>query len=177
MLTAVVGLPGSGKTMFATVEALKDPGLLVLDDYLGGGVEGARSATNRVANLIRLGRRALVNDSTLCLAEHRAGLELSLSLHSHPGGGARWLFFANSPEACRRNVERRYLDDLARGRPRAIERRDHALGLIDQLASTYWIPDGATILPVVDYSDCGRGPSPAVASAHLSHPPPSLDCR
>lgn len=151
MLTIVVGLPGSGKTHLAVIEFLKDRHLSIYEDFLGGGLPWARSLLDGLVNAIRLHRPVMANDALLCLGPRRAEFQLAIAPHLTPEYPARWVYFANSPETCRRNVERRFRAEGARSPGDAAARRWSDLTLIDALAPSYCIPDGFEALPVVDY--------------------------
>lgn len=152
LLTIIVGLPGSGKSHLTAIEAMKDRRLLFYDDCLGGGLPGVKPQLDRLMNAVRLHRPVLANDSLFCLEPGQVDLQIALKPHLTPEYPVRWLYFSNSPERCRRNIERQYRVEAARSLQGAYARRIILLEQISNLSPVYYIPAGAEVIEVVDYS-------------------------
>jgi hypothetical protein len=126
----IAGLPGSGKTCLA--ETLVRQGFVLVDDPRGP--EGYV----RVRAALETGRDVVVVDPMLCRADTRIAVEMQVRAAPTQPGSTRtveWIFFANDPEQCRRNVARR-----ADGRV-----VDPA---IYNLSKVYRPPAGADVRPV-----------------------------
>ena len=151
MLTILVGLPGSGKSTWADHRAEAIGDAWVYKDFLGDRRRVADLPTDPARRLfdlldeVRAGRTVFADDASLCRPHRRIMTEALLGPFLRPGYEVRWLFFANDPATCRRNVELRH-----RRRPDA-DRRRESLHWIDHLTGPYAIPGDAVILPVIDH--------------------------
>ena len=125
----IVGLPGSGKTTYAN----QNPLGIVFDDP-AANVE----IFSQVKNAIKAGQDITITD--IYMADPSVRLTATKTLQSWKKDlEIEWIFFANDPQACIANVERR--DD---GRIVSAE--------YIQLASEHYsIPDNAKVLPVFKF--------------------------
>lgn len=125
MITCLVGLPGSGKTWYAT-NVLK-PDVLV-DDPKG---------FSDFPKVLPADKHMVVCDPLLCFQKCR---DKSLLPIMYPEHDIKYVFFENSPEKCKNNVEYRadgrYVDITAR-----------------MLTKNYIIPDGVIPLKIWSPND------------------------
>jgi predicted ATPase len=127
---AIAGLPGSGKSVLVNEYAAA--GFLRFDDVYAG--DGAQVTAARQA--IAEGRDVVVSDIQFCDPGVRADAERQF------GPGVEWVYFANDPYQCARNVlYRAFVGN---------EPRDWVdeMGWIDELTRVYRPPATARPVPV-----------------------------
>lgn len=139
-LHVVAGLPGSGKTHL--VRRLAEPvGGLVIDDYFKDSI-GDRPETPysrhypELIQSLRAGRVCFVADRAFCYQPRREEF-IGIIRILIPQVRVEWLFFANDPAACRRNVVNRSAKEMPA-----------ELAWIDESIARYHIPAGANEVPV-----------------------------
>ncbi len=144
-ITIIVGLPGAGKTTLFKKIKRKCTGLCV-DDFIAevvsnSPIERSKHFNDSVHYLplikaLRKGQSCLIADIVFCdtLVRHEVETILSKDI---PGLTIEWLFFKNSPLACRKNVLKRR---------RATHARE--LELIRVLSKKYVIPVGSKVQAV-----------------------------
>jgi hypothetical protein len=148
-LTALAGLPGSGKSCYLAQLAPTLSGVCAddfMEDSVGNSPEFPHSMhfAALIADL-RRDRDCLAADITFCLPERRREFEAAVAEHA-PGTRFRWVFFENDPRRC-------IITCVLRNEPTWPEE----VKLILELAPRYEIPPGVQPLPVP------RQPTGAVA--------------
>jgi len=137
-LLVVVGLPGSGKTTWSKAVAV-ETGALRIDDFKSKAPDlGFRSSLKLplLEQTLAAGRHTILLDIDITRTEARS--EAAAYLQSRfPKVTPIWVFFANEPEFCRRNI----LRDTSR-------RKEGRLVELDARSPNYRIPAGAIVLPV-----------------------------
>ncbi len=116
-VVAIAGLPGSGKSWL--IRGMESEGYLSRDDMNRDWPQSMAHVRMWLAQ----GRNVVVSDIEFCRHDWRLGLEREL------GGLARvrWVFFANDPYKCLRNVLfRSYFHDVSRPvRQEVVKIRDY----------------------------------------------------
>lgn len=93
-VTIIVGLPGSGKTYLANHFA-QQHNAVVFDDIV-------REDIPRLLTALAAGQDCVVTDPHLCDEAQRKACATMVAEHD-----TQWVFFANDPDACLRNVAQR----------------------------------------------------------------------
>ncbi len=148
MLTILVGLPGSGKGTMAREKARAFPRARVYENLLGGwtALQPKRGLFNLLRD-VRASRVVFADDPFLIRPDERTIFADLLAPFIPAGYPVRWVYFANSPEICLRNVEHR-----SRLEPSNVGRNEAALKWVINLPPYYVIPEGVEPVPVVDHS-------------------------
>lgn len=139
-LTVVVGLPGSGKSRLLDRLRAACPGV-VADDYHAAAHGGSPEVTASrhypaLINNLRAGLDCAISD--IAFTDTGRRLELDRVVRADVAGVViKWVFFANDLGACLANVRRR-------GRESRVEEGEMARWF----APRYFVPHGATLLPV-----------------------------
>ena len=126
VVTAIAGLPGSGKTSLAERLA-RERGCVLRDDPRCDDLP-------KIAETIAEGRDIVIADQALCRQSARDALVKFVRSHDF-NAEINWIYFENDPEKALTNDSRR---------PK--ERR--STFLIAELSLEYVIPDGASTVPV-----------------------------
>lgn len=121
MIVFVVGLPGSGKTLYARERAERE-GRILVDDPRDA------EALCHMEALVAGGRSIIVTDPNLCFPDVR-----ELAAGRFAGQTVEWVYFENDPERCLYN---------STGRGRQVE------GFIRLASKYYQIPEGGQVRPV-----------------------------
>ena len=146
-IIVIIGLPGSGKTMYLKEHAQEfGQNALICDDYYksapGRTVEFKGSAYYAdLREALKDGKNVVIADIVFCEEPFRREAEGGIkNLVAELGlkVDVDYRFFQNDPEACIANI-------LNRARP---ERVASELKFIEEHRNNYRIPEGATILPV-----------------------------
>ncbi len=152
VLTILIGLPGSGKSTFGREQRQKLPGLIIYEDFLGAckPLDDDRGLFSLLCN-VRDGKNIVADDVFLCRLDYRTTFETLMRPFVSQNYEVRWVYYTNSPDECRSNVELRFRQtriENDRDRERAEARRRHSLSWIDGLKDKYNIPDDAEPVPV-----------------------------
>ena len=122
-IVCIAGLPGSGKTVLANVFLTVLDQCKIVDDI---------TDLSQLEKLGDIYNTIVIVDPWFCDKDVRDNANVYLSLRYN---SVSWRFFANDPDACRRNV-------AARNDGRLVD------DLITQLSKIYTIPDGVNQIPV-----------------------------
>jgi len=120
-ITAIVGLPGSGKTEYA--KSLNDQAILIDDPKL---------FENDVEPFLNGDKDIVITDPWFCLTVVRAAAEIHFKNY---GFEVTWVFFENDVKACTENYKRRH--------PTKNVSHD-----IKWFSSKYSIPENTVTVPV-----------------------------
>jgi predicted kinase len=101
ILTVITGLPGSGKSYYAA-EFVKGTDTVLLDDPMERGKSSLRKEVEKV---LKAGTTAVIVDPNLVNEQNRQAFLKVVKAKPHLT--VLWIFFENSPDACRINVARR----------------------------------------------------------------------
>jgi len=139
-LIVVVGMPGSGKSLYIRKLQPQCPGVCAHDYMEKSHGHSPRFTDSRLYNdlvrALREGKSSLIADIEYCDTWRRVEVE-SVITRDVPGVEIEWHFFENDPAKCEENVERR-------NRPKAEEEKRK----IRELSRKYQIPREARIIPV-----------------------------
>jgi len=137
-LMLVVGLPGSGKSMWCRAVTART-GALLIDDFKSHAPDLVfRNALKlpQLVHAVAAGRRCIVADIDFTRTDARTDAARWLA-SQFPHIEPLWVFFASDPERCRANV----LADTSRNTAARLRE-------LDARAPVYNIPSNARVLPV-----------------------------
>ena len=145
-ITIIIGLPGSGKTMYLKDNAEKFRDFFICDDYHKSGYKKSKCFEDSLfyddmQKALKEGKNVALTDIAYCKTERlknaeegikKIAKELNLKIKTE------YLYFENDPETCKQNI-------LRRNRANRIFRE---LKYIDETSKQYAIPKGVKIFPV-----------------------------
>ena len=139
MLKIIVGLPGCGKTTLLL--EMESEGFRIFDDFHANAFGDSSDVEMSqqyfpLMDALLAGRDCAVSDIAFCIPERRSALLKAIRLR-FPTEPIDWIYFENSPEKCRSNIQRRNR-----------ERMDRDMKALAVFAERYVVPAGATVIPI-----------------------------
>jgi hypothetical protein len=139
VLKIIVGLPGCGKTTL--MQKMESEDFRIFDDFHANAFGDSSDVEMSqkyfpLMDALLAEHNCAVSDIAFCMPERRSALLKAIRTR-FPNEPIEWIYFENSPEKCRSNIQRRKR-----------ERMDLDLKALESIAERYVIPAGITVLPI-----------------------------
>jgi hypothetical protein len=141
VLKIIIGLPGCGKSKL--LREMQSDGFCVFDDFHANAfadspdVEMSQKFGPLMDELLA-GRDCAVSDIAFCEPERRSAFFKAIKVR-FPDQSMDWIYFENSPEKCRNNIQRRNREGI-----------EHDLKALQEYGARYVIPPGTVTRPVCE---------------------------
>lgn len=139
MLKIIVGLPGCGKTTL--LQKMESEGFRIFDDFHANAFGDSTDVEMSqkyfpLMDALLAGQDCAASDIAFCKPERRSALLKAVRVR-FPNEPIEWVYFENSPEKCRSNIQRRNREQM-----------DRDMKALEVFAEEYVIPAGATVVPI-----------------------------